>query len=365
MIRSVKNMRFLLLFLLGDIFIALPAYAQEESYPLVSADVVIELQSDWGIDSDDPDEERNNTFMRTEVAPTLSITDNFFIDGTLVLEPVLDPDPGEDNFFEDEGVFVEELKLNYVNGSWSAFAGKFNPGFGSVWDFGGIWSGDFAGDYQVTEKIGFGGAYVFEDVSAATHTLTASTFFSDTTFLAESIGTGRGTVTKSDGGVSNTEDFSSYVFSLDGDDIFGYENLYYKVGFKHLESGDADIGGDDEQGFAVSLGHNALALTDRLTLAALVEYVDISNFEGGNDDNRYMSADFTVLLDDVWNLTLGYTERDIDVNAGDDFDDHLFQISGGYDFSNGFMFDVGWLNTDASGVDTDVIGAIATYGFDF
>lgn len=127
MIRSVKNMRFLLLFLLGDIFIALPAYAQEESYPLVSADVVIELQSDWGIDSDDPDEERNNTFMRTEVAPTLSITDNFFIDGTLVLEPVLDPDPGEDNFFEDEGVFVEELKLNYVNGSWSALQVSLIP----------------------------------------------------------------------------------------------------------------------------------------------------------------------------------------------------------------------------------------------
>ena len=102
----------------------------------ISADVLMELQSESGADSSNDDNHRTNMFFRTEVAPTLTLNDHFYIDGTLVLEPVRDPEPGDDLFFEDEGIYAEEIKLNFVHGPWHVFAGKFNPAFGFGWEWG-------------------------------------------------------------------------------------------------------------------------------------------------------------------------------------------------------------------------------------
>lgn len=71
-----------------------------ESSPVFSADAVIELQNEYTVDSDDEAiDEHNNIFLRAELAPTVRLNENFFIDGVLVLEPVQDFDANEDNFF--------------------------------------------------------------------------------------------------------------------------------------------------------------------------------------------------------------------------------------------------------------------------
>lgn len=337
-----------------------------DPYPNISGEVVMELQNEYAFDSDDPDaDEQNNMFWRTEVAPTVAFTENFFIDGVLVLEPVRDFDPGEDNYFEDEGVFVEEIKLNYESGPWAIFAGKFNPGFGIAWDFGrGIWSEDFAEDYEITEKIGGGASYTFETENSGDHTLTASTFFADTTFLSEATVHSRGNTTKSDGGASNTEDFSSFVISLEGENVAGVENLYYKTGFRHLAEADASTGGDDEQGFVATLGH-VFPVSDNIEADALVEFVDIANFDGGNDDNQYITGSLITTINDAWNVTVGFTRRDIDVDGGPDMDDHLLQVSGGYDFGQGTTAEIGWRSSEEGGSDTDIVGGLIRHSFEF
>ncbi len=313
-----------------------------DPYPDISGEMVMELQNEYAFDSDDPAaDEQNNMFWRTEVAPTVQFTEKFFLDGVIVLEPVMDFDPGENNFFEDEGVFIEEIKLNYENGPWAVFAGKFNPGFGIAWDFGrGIWGEDFAEDYEITEKIGGGVSYTFETENNGDHTLTGSTFFSDTSFLSESIFTGRGNTTKSDGGASNTEDFSSFVVSMEGENVAGVENLYYKAAFRHLGEGDANMGGDDEQGIVATVGH-VFPVSDAVEMDALIEFADISNFDGGNDDNRYITGSVITTIHDSWNVAVGFTKRDIDVNGGADMNDHLLQVSGGYDFGQGTTAEIG------------------------
>lgn len=339
------------------------AAAAEETQKTFAADVVMELQTEQTLGSDDSSNEHNNTFWRTEVAPTVRLNDSFFIDGVAVLEPVRDFDVDENNFFEEEGAFVEELKLNYENGPWAAFAGKFNPGFGIAWDYGrGIWGEDFAEDYEITEKIGVGASYTFE--GGGEHTLTGSTFFADTSFLSDSVGNRRGDTDKSDGGVSNTEDFSSFVVALEGDDVFEVEDLYYKLGYRHLAEGDADVDGNDENGFEATAGYT-FPISGRVKADALVEYVDISHFEGSENDNRYFTASVVTKIDDAWNVTLGYTGRTVDVDGGDDVDDHLFQASGGYDFGNGLTLEAGWRNTQEGGDDTNMIGGLARYSFSF
>jgi hypothetical protein len=55
------------------------------------------------------------------------------------------------------------------------------------------------------------------------------------------------------GGVSNTEDFSSYAFSLEGENANGIENLYYQLAYRDQDEGNADTGGERERGYQAYL----------------------------------------------------------------------------------------------------------------
>lgn len=335
------------------------------SYPHIGGEVVMELQNEYTVDSDDPaTDEHNNMFFRTEVAPTLAINENFHIDGVAVLENIQDRDPNDNNYFDNEGIFIEEIKLNYENGAWAAWAGKFNPAFGIAWDFGrGIWGEDFAEDYEITEKLGVGGSYTYGNESIGAHTLAANTFFADTTFLSGSVITKRDQLDKKDGGVSNTEDFSSFVVSLEGEDLAGVENLYYKLGYRNQAEGDASVG-DHETGYVATIGH-AVSLSDRVGVDGLVEYVDISNFENSTSDNRYFTTSLITTIDEQWNVTASYTDRDIRTPGAADVDDYLLQVSGGYDFGQGTTAEIGWRSSEEGGVDSDVVGGLIRHSFAF
>lgn len=339
--------------------------SQAHAEPTLSGEVVMELQNEYTTDSDDTTVDGyNNLFFRTEVAPTLQLNENFYIDGVAVWEDIQDREPNQSNFLDNEGVFIEEVKLNYENGAWGAWAGKFNPAFGIAWDFGrGIWGEDFAEDYEITEKIGVGASYTFQTQDMGAHTLAANTFFADTTFLSGASVTNRNTTDKSDGGVSNTEDFSSFVVSLEGEELGGMENLYYKAAYRNQSEGDADVGTDNETGYALTLG-NTFPVSERVEMDVLAEYVDIENFGGAAQDNQYLTGSVITTIDENWNFTVGYTARDIDT-AGADSDDHLLQVSGGYDFGQGTTAELGYRSAEEGGSDTDIVGGLIRHSFSF
>jgi hypothetical protein len=120
----------------------------------------------------------------------------------------------------------------------------------------------------------------------------------------------------------------------------------------------------DEDGYVATLGH-VIPLSDRVSLDALGEYVSIDHFDGGTDDNEYVTGSVKAVLDDAWNLTVGYTARNIDVEGGDNVHDHLTQASAGYDFGNGLTLEAGWKGTEDADVDSDVVGGMARYQFKF
>ena len=346
--------------------LTVPALAQAEtSYPALSGEAIFEVQLEQGVDSDDVENERNTIFGRVEVAPTLQFNEHVFIDGVAVLEPVQDFDAGDDIFFENEGIFIEEIKLNYARDAWSVFVGKFNPSFGTAWDVRGVWGEDFAEDYEITEKIGFGATYSFGADNVGMHTLTASSFFADTSVLTESTITGRGRVRESDGGASNTEDFSSFTLSLDGQNLANIENLSYHLGVRYLAEGTvSSAGGDDEQGFAVAINY-LVPVNDALASDVLLEAVKIDHFEGRADDVQYYTASVINRIYDDWNITLAYTQRDRDLAGGTEVNDHVLQLTGGYDFGNGLTLEAGWRNEEVSDIDTDILGGLMRYALTF
>jgi len=342
------------------------APAPATTYPSISSELVMELQNEYTPNSNDASrEEYNNIFARSELVTTLQLNDNFFIDGVAVFENIQDIEPNKSNYFDNEGVFIEDIKLNYQHGNIALLAGKFNPAYGIAWDFGrGIWTEDFAEDYEMTEKLGVGASYSFGNDKTGMHSLIASTFFADTTFLSGSTITKRDQLNKRDGGTANTEDLSSFAVALEGENLAGIENLYYKLGYRHQAEGDASTDGDDETGYVATLGH-IFPVTSRVSMDALVEYTDISNFDTGTADNQYFTANVITTFDDVWIVTLGYTGRDITEAGVADINDHLIEVSGGYDFGQGTTAELGWRGSKEAGSDTDIVGGLIRHTIAF
>lgn len=366
-----KSMFSLSLAVAASTMLSTAAMAQEEAP--ISAELVLEWQNEYRSKSDDASiDETNNSFVRAELAPTIRLNDQFFIDGVLVFEPfdqAASLNAFDDIWFDRNGAFAEELKLNFESGPWAAWVGKFNPGFGTAWDFGrGIWSEDFAEDYEITEKLGVGVAYTQELEDGSSHTLTATSFWADTSFLSGSTITHRPKMKLTDGGASNTEDFSSFTVSLDGENLGGVENLGYHLGYRSLGEQDngANASTDSETGFAATVNY-VIPVDDNLSLDVLAEYVRLRGFEGVRDSDRdYYTASVVATIDEAWNVTAGYTRRDIkNDGSGVSYDDTLLQLTGGYDFGNGLTAEAGWRSSEEASSDTDILGFLFRYTMEF
>lgn len=337
--------------------------APQADYPNLSGEIKTELQSEWATAADGPDEERGNTFLNTELNLELQLTQHLSIEGTALLEPVRNFDPSEDTFFEEEAIFIEELLLKYENGSWEAVAGKFNPYYKNSRDQErGIFTEEFSKEYEITQKIGLGSSYSFQNRGMGSVTLSANAFVDDTTFMAKTIGPD-----KQDSCDTNHE-LSSAVL-LEGYNPAGIETLYYQFGYRHLDA--CKRRNDRETGFLATVGNIVdFRLSERLKTDLLTEFSYVEDFEGTNNDNQYYSVSSVTTLDGVLNLSIGYTARLISVKniikdealiKGHHIHDHLFTISAGYNSGKGLRIDAGWLNTEESRLDTSTLGLLVRY----
>ena len=360
----MKN-NFISIFILSATSLAFTPSFAEDFHPRLSGEILFEVQNDLAHDSDDRDAEVNTLFTTIESALTLSLSDRLALEAALVFEPVQDTDPGDDTVFENEGLYAEELKITYMDKYFTLFAGKYNPAFGTAWDLApGIYGVDFAEDYELAERIGFGGSYIFDTARTGRHTVTGNVFFADTTVLSDSIITKRGNTDKSDGGISNTEDLSSFSLTLDSENIAGIEGLNTHIGYENQSEGDADTGFDNETGYVVG-AHYTRPVTNDIEVAFLAEWAGIRNAGGGNDDIDYLTTSLGLTIRDSWNVAFSYTHRDTDVNGGTDSNDHLYQISAGYTFDNGFSIDAGYRGSEESNSYTHILGVLAAYTYTF
>ncbi len=341
---------------------ACPAKA-EEFRPQLHGLVTFELEDDWAVDSDNSDSEVNSLY--TTISPYLifSLTEHLALETALVFETVRDPDAGEDNYFENEGLYTEEIKLSYEGDNYSVFAGKFDPSFGSAWDLTpGVYGTEFAEDYQLLERIGAGGSYTLGEDETGEYTVTANAFFADTTLFSDSLFESRGDVDKDDGGLSNTEGFSSYSVTLDGENAAGIEGFNANLGYRSQAEGDADTGLDTEHGYVAGANYT-FALSEAVEANVIGEWAGLRNLDGTDDEADYYTAGIGIAVGN-WNAATSWTGRNIDSTA-DDTNDDLYQASVGYTFSNGMTFDVGYKHTDVSDIDTDTLGGLLTYTYEF
>lgn len=340
------------------------AYA-EESYPRLEGEAAVEIQNDWVYNSDDPDQEVNTLFTKTEPHFVLSFNDKLAIEAGLVFEPVKDPDASDDSYFYGQGLFAEELKLTYTTDDFGLYAGKFNPNFGTAFEQGlSIYGNDFAEDYELTERIGFGGFLPLNSDKFGAHTLSANVFFADTTFLSDSLITSRGRISKNDGGISNTEDLSSFSIALDSENLGGLDGLNTHLAYRHQKPGDADAGFDNEGGFVIGADYSA-NLTDDVAGHALVEWARIDNVDGSPDDVDYLSMTVDLTILGNWTLAESYSIRNFDMASGANVRDYIYEVTGGYYFDNGIGVNLGFTKAQEDNFDRQGLGLLLTYEYEF
>lgn len=355
--------------------LAVPAQAQTaaaSAFPAVSGEVAVELHGDRTEAEDGVDSAEAAVVI--EPTLTLALTPELSLRAGLTLETVRDGDPGQDRAFDDHGLYVGELVVAYDTDRFGVFAGKFTPNFGIAWDAApGLYGTDLAEDYQLSERIGFGGKVAFGTGAAGRHAISASAFMADVSGLSDSALTRRGRTATSDGGPSNTGTPSSFAVALDGGEIPAAPGLRYHLGWAHQgvdrvndDNGDPKPADriDDEDGVALGLEY-AFAVAPELTVTPIVEWVRVFDFGGDDGIGRdYLTGGVGVGWG-AWNVAVAATGRWTDNRAEPDAEDHQVQVSVGYAFESGIGIDVGAKHADDGDAQSWTVGAMLGYTLTF
>lgn len=315
----------------------------------VSGSFLSEIQHETRVGSGDASD--HFIFSRIESAVKVDLVNGLAIEAAGTFAPT-NRFTGN-GIFEGEGLYLEEIKAVFSHPFGSFFGGKFNPNFGIAWaETIGIWGRQFPEQYEIIEKIGFGGSLALDLMGVIQSELTVSTFFSDTTFLSRSLVNDRGQTRLSSGGASNTESlFSS--FSIASDTTFDRLGLTVHSAIRILEKGAGGVG--DEIGGV--LGVQRDIAFGPVSASPVVEVVVIDNYDGTSERRYYYTAGSDVRLNQ-WIGSASYTF------LSGFSDDHHFQLTGGYEFWSFFSVEAGYKLVERGGSTNHFIGFLTHFGFD-
>ncbi len=334
------------------------AHANEEtSYPNISGELSLELQDDWTYNSDDETAEINDLYPTVTLTTKVAFTQALSVNLEATLEPI--EDATDDRAFEDLGGYLNILTINYDTDLFSVYAGKFTPNFGIAWDAApGLYGTDLNEDYEFAEMIGLGGALHFN--LAGDHTVSASSFFADTTFLSDSVGDSRGPLDEDDGGPANTEGLESFAVALDGG-FTELDGFRYHVGFTSLAEG--DDGTENQLGYVVGAEYG-FPITEEITATPLFEYAYLDNLGGADGDSAQFVTAGIGFEYNAWAASTTFQHRNTETGSSD-VDDYVFDITVGYTFENGIGVAGGWRHAEEDDVDNSGLGILLSYSLEF
>lgn len=317
----------------GNATAADPAPQEGCSGPCIEYSGSYELNGAWLHLEDSTIDDSYFLLMESENGFAIRLGNGFSVIGTIVTEPVIEPEPGRNQIFSDSGTYMEVLQAQYDFGAFSIWGGKINPAFGRAWDVTpGLHGTDLAENYELTERLGGGGAFNFEAVGMANR-LEFNAFTVDRTLLSESLFTNRGRTTLDDGGAGNTKGISSFAAALGGcvgaevDGCYDESSFGYQLAARYQKGGRGSDG--NELGFSGSL-NKALSLGEDATLRLFAEAAWFRNFDGGADDALVLTGSGALELGQ-FTYSAAYSQLRALVVGGPDVAEHLIDATAMYD----------------------------------
>ncbi len=355
------------------------AYAKDaKSFPNISGNTLFLYKADHVLSSQQSGVEANSSYLYVESNLSLNFDKNWSVKTNLRLQPnnvittrdsqhperyrtFLQQD-GRAILPQDMGLLVEELKLNFENEDLKFFAGKFDPKFGVAHNKAkriGIFTAEFTEDYNLREKLGGGISALLEHSK-----ITVNTFFNDTTNLSGSAFNDRGRAKKSTNPAGGTSTPTSYSISMEGEDLFAVDNLFYNLGYRSLGV-DGSVAGKREQGYVFSMEYLHKLGYDS-SLIPFFEVVKINNFSGQAGRNAVYTTAALMYKYSSWNASISNLTRGIKQNQADgSASGRQMQLSLGYKFTNNIALDITRSKIREDGKSGSLLGAMLSYVHSF
>ncbi|MEM1074989.1 MAG: hypothetical protein AAGI36_11060 [Pseudomonadota bacterium] len=309
------------------------AYAESDRDALgLGGNIILRFGYNGVYDANQPLLETNDILALMIASPEFRFSKQFSVKSEIRYEDIVPPD--RDRFFEDEGLFVRKLfgVLEATDNLTFNF-GKITPSFTlASLVTPGMYGNNYNKEIELIERVGVQADYSWDAGIAGKYTLSASTFFDDTTIFSESFGSNRGRNSLSDGGASNTEALDSFAFALEGREIRELPGLNFKIGLLYQERGFDGVA--DERGFLIGATRN-WDLDNERSFSWIAEVAPIWNFEGTEDDIVYTSGGLVYGFD-KWTAVVSGTYRRRSLAVGGTYNDYSLQTSIDYDLGGGF-----------------------------
>jgi len=285
--------------------------------------------------------------------------------------------PPRDGFLRDHGGWIDQLFLGVHLGPLTVYGGKIHPRFGLAWtDAPGLFSADFAGEYELVERLGFG-AMLRLPIDFGEHDLSAEWFRADTSFLTRSAftrtypgdadATRYSRLSRADGGLSNS-DGPSYSFVLTGRDLplpAGLGTAGYQISYSRQAPGTTETRA--QHGFSIGVTWE-IPLAADLALAPMLEFAGFDGADGLDQRRNYYTFG-AALTWRAWAVAASSTLRPTSSAEGR-ARDYMVALSVGYDLSSltridGLAASIGWRRSREDGQRADIFGAELVHRFSF
>lgn len=368
---------------------ATPAVAQDDkadkdkkapSYPQVTGALEVSVESDLFYKTMPKRNRLNDLHTKTEASLGLHFTEALSLQTAFKYEPIRSANI-HSRAFEDQGVWVDRLFVDFQSKDVSFYVGKYHPTFSIGYDRApGFFGNDYAEDYELKEKLGFGVGRKFDAEDLGEHEILFELFQADRSMLGKSYlrhakrgdnnlarqdrPTGR------DGGLSNDGNFDSYVVALNGDGFKALPNLAYHLAYRRQGPGIGQT--TAEHGYVGALQYGA-ELSRDFWFKPMVEYAKLRHTlapiaqRSFERDASYLTTGYELSWEE-WFWAASRTGRNFDANnsnANVETHDRLVATSVGYRFAFGLTTELGWKDDRNAGANAKALGARIGYALEF
>jgi hypothetical protein len=350
------------------------------TYPTADFTFNTQFQNDYQAFRNGPDS--NNLVNTSDFSTIFRFAPRLVIFSDVTYDQINGPNPGEDSWFGQEGLFSSNLFMQYSDQIVTFGGGQYTPDFGIANLLApGIYGADFVGDYSFDDQLGAFASLDLGMEQVGRHIFSGNLFTVDRSFLSNSAITRQGRTTAADGGPGNTGNLDSFALSYTALDvpIFDMPILQYSFGF--ISQGAPD-GFDTarQRGYVagtaitIPIDRDALRTTQSKyqAIQPLIEYAHFTNWEGAEDASAdYLTLGLEYFYGD-WDLNVSTTFRDGPSTPGDNSgDDYLVQATVGYQlygyqaFGGNGQIAAGWSYRRDGGVYSNTIGIQLALSWDF
>jgi hypothetical protein len=333
------------------------------------------------------DGEINDAYTHSHFGIGKSLTDNIFLKSVLMLHggkasnslashggspKVISNGTDEDKFFSATPLIVEQLTLNYHfnDDKMNIYVGKFNPEVGvNLFTFPGMYGWMTA--ETIIEKVGLGFEARNNFGNLGEHSINASKFRSDRSFLSDSWIRSRGQTTSSTPALANTSGLESYAISYAGSNFVHpvLNKFSYRIGYAHQDKGTQTSymgsSAQDEERYSAALMYRQ-DLTPDTKLNLVAEKMRIDNYGSKFNFDKYQNNFGVSINHKNWEIASTYARiKHMSPDSWHHDLGNVFAASIGYQVNDEIMIRLGCQNSDTYGNVNDRCGLQFSYANNF